>query len=91
LKIKSPAALEHFIAEQRSDTTRQYEAVLIFERVLVERRRERPRGHRMLHQRDTAARLVAPEHEPDADAPEEAGDAVVGPYDLSHVAPPVHE
>jgi hypothetical protein len=45
--------------------------------VPVQRRRQRARAHRVLDEREAAARLVAIDHEPNADAAEEPGLAVM--------------
>ena len=83
LKTRSPGpAVDHVVAEQRAHASLEHVAVLVLARVAVQRRGERARGHRVLDQREAAAGLGAVDHEPDADAAEEAGLAVVRTHDL---------
>jgi hypothetical protein len=73
---------ENLVAEQRADLPLQDVAVLVLSRVPVQRRGQGPRTHRVLDEREVTARLLPVDHEPDADAAEEPGLAVLGPDHL---------
>ena len=78
LKTRSPGpGLDDVVAEQRAHPALEDVAVLVLARVAVQRRGERARRHRVLDEREAAAGLVAVDHEPDADAAEEARLAVL--------------
>jgi hypothetical protein len=69
------------VAEQSADAAFEHVAVLVLTEMTVQRSSERTRRHRMLDQREAAARLVGVDHEPDADAAEESGLAVLWSHD----------
>ena len=82
LKIRSPGSpIDDVVAEQRADAPFEHVAVLVLAEMAVQRSGERPRGHRMLDQREVAARLGAVDHEPHADAAEESRLAVLRSHD----------
>src|SRR5215212_11539763 len=86
LKMRSPGSDQHLVAQQRANAPLHDEAVLVFAVVPVKRRRQRPRGHRVLDQREALVCLRAVDHEPDSDAPQEARLAVRWARTLAPVA-----
>src|SRR5918999_3074579 len=70
------AADHDLVAKQRADAALEHVAVLVLAEVAVQGRRERPRRHRVLHEREPLVGLGPIDHEPDADASEEPGLAV---------------
>ena len=76
------AGLDDVVAEQGTHPSLEDEAVLVLARVQVQRGSERPRRHRMLHEREALARLVPVDHEANADRPEEALRSFVRAHDL---------
>src|SRR4051794_7863431 len=89
------ARLEHEVArpghddlaaEVRAHPALEHERVLVLAAVAVQRRRQRARRDRVLDEREAAAGLRRPRHEPDAEAAEVARLAVAGADDLrAHV------
>ena len=65
--------LKHVIAEERSHAAFDYEAVLVFAQMTVQRRRECMRRHRVLDEREAPAGRLTVDHEAHADAAEEPG------------------
>ena len=68
-------SLDDLVSQQRTHTPFEDEAVLILARVTVQRRGERPRGHRVLEEREPIARLRATDQKANPDTAEE--DAIV--------------
>ena len=69
------------VAEQGAHAALDHEAVLVLARVPVKRRRQGPRRHRMLHEREAPARLLGPGHHPRADRSQVDRLAVARPDD----------
>src|SRR5581483_1157701 len=76
------ARLDDVVAEQRAHPALEDEAVLVLARVQMERRRQRPRRHRMLDEREAVTGLRPVDEEPHADAAEEAFLCIPGTDDL---------
>src|SRR3954447_6267633 len=74
----------YLVAKKCAQSALEDEAVLVLARVQVQRGRERPRRHRVLHERELAARLRAVDHEADADPAERSGLAIRGSDHLCH-------
>src|SRR5919109_4741023 len=72
--------LDDLVAEQRAHPPLEDEAVLVLAGVQMQRRRERPRRHRMLDEREALGRLAPVDHEAHPDRSEEALRAFLGTY-----------
>ena len=76
------AGLDHVVAQQGAHPALEHEAVLVLAVVAVKRCRERPRGHRVLDEREALVGLRAVDHEPHADAAQESRLPVLRADDL---------
>src|SRR5579864_601908 len=73
--------VQYLVAKGRTHTSLQDVAVLVLVRVSMQRCSQRARGHRVLDHGEGAVRVLAVNHEPDADAPQEPSLAVARPND----------
>src|SRR5215217_1929615 len=80
------AGLDDLVAEQRAHAAFQDEGVLVLARVQVQRRRERPRRHRMLDEREGVPRLRPVDHERTPIDPTKPSFASLGPTIFTAVA-----
>ena len=76
------AADHDVIAQQRTDTSLEDVAVLVLARVPMHRRSQRARRHGVFDEREPTPGLLAIDHEPNPDAPQEARLAVPGTHHL---------
>src|SRR5919198_6263018 len=65
------AGLDHLVPQERAHASLEDEAVLVLARMQVQRRGERPRRHRMLHEREALARLGPVDQEAHPDGAQE--------------------
>ncbi len=75
---------QHLVTQKRSNAAFENVAVLVLARVPMQRRGERPRGHRVLDERERAVRLSAVNHEPHPNASQESSPAVARSDNFRH-------